>query len=323
MICFGVGLCASGRTEYPVQPVTDVPTVGLVWNMTHLEPIGPEVDYRVDTGATDRVWSPSKRFDFMTAEGDSVLQTCAETRAYRAVFSPGILRGLPDGSGGSGEFGLRGRIHQSHFVVGEGFSTVMPAVKGMLVGMSGDSIKEATMIHDIVTIRWCVTTDSLADLRLMPDSLICTTTIDSHRIMVPYMPFPHAYKRVDETTHDGRTMSRDSMAWVMTGSPSTEMERVRRNLLPGSDDRNRSAQGNEPDDMTATIDISITGEEIVIRGNGDTTANVVITDVLGREYYQGEAVQRSRISTATLPRGEYLIQVIPSAGRTVARKFVK
>ncbi|MDE5635964.1 MAG: T9SS type A sorting domain-containing protein [Muribaculaceae bacterium] len=323
VICVGAALGAWGRNEFPVQPVTDVPTAGKIWDMTHLEPVGHEIDYRVDDGETDRIWSTSKRFDFRTTAGDSVFQTCAETRAYRAVFSPGILRGLPGGMGGSESFKINGRIRQSQFVTGEGCSTVMPAVRGMAVTPSGDSIAGAFMIQDIITMRWCITADSLAILDPMPDSAVCVTTIQSYRLMVPFMPFPQAYKRVEETVLGGRIVSRDSMAWVMTGSPLAEMERVRRNLLPGSDYRNRPVQGDEPDDLTETIDISITGEEIVICGDGNTTADVVITDVLGREYYQGVSVPESRISISTLPRGEYLIQVVPSAGRTVARKFVK
>lgn len=322
IFCVWVGFGARGRTEYTVQRVVDIPVEGRIWNLMNFEPVGHEVDYRVDTGTPDRVWSPLERFDFRTTEGDSVLQTGAETRAYRVFFSPGILRGIPDGSSGSGTFCLEGRIHQSRFVVGEGHSTVMPTIKGMLVGPSGDSIADATLLHDVVTMRWYVTADSLVDFRQMSDSLICTSTVDSYRIMAPYMEFPQAFKRVNETVRDGLTVSRDSMAWVMTGTPTVEMERIKRNLLHGSKDKGQMDGGDTIDDIINTIDLLIGGERIEIRGNESVTVEVVITDVLGRTYYEGGAKSGDRIYTSTMPRGEYLIQVIPSAGQAVVRKFV-
>lgn len=327
LICLGLALGVAGRTEYAVQPVADVPVTGRVWNLTCVEPVGPEVDYRVDTGERDRVWSAVKRFDFMTTSGDTVFQTCAETRSYRTVFTPGILRGLPDGAGGSGRFGFKGRIYQSRFVIGEGTSAVDRAVRGVLVIPAGDSIRGASMFHDRVSMRWSVTADSLADFSLLPDSMIHMTVVDSYRIMVPSMPFPYALKRVDTVIYDGRIVSRDSMAWISGGSPSAEMERIRCNLLPDGADRDVTVRGDGIDDIVGRVDISIGGNDIVVSSGGNVQAGIVITDMLGRTYYEGNAMlspSGSTVPTESLPRGEYLIQVIPVAGgETTAMKFVR
>ncbi len=320
------GLCAVARTEYTVQPVADVPVNGRVWNLMQYDPVGPEVGYRVDTGDCDRVWSPVKRFDFYTTDGDSVLQTCAETRSYRVVFSPGILRGMPGEDGGSESFGFKGRIHQSRFVTGEGYSTVAPAVRGMLVMPSGDSVSGAVLHHDIVTMRWSVTADSLTVFASLPDSAKYTTVTECYRIMDRYMSFPQAFKRIDTTFLNDRVVSSDSIAWVLALSPSAEVERVRRRLLPGGADMNEVIPSEGIDGDDDLIDISVHGTEIMLSSGSQVQADIVISDVLGRTYYEANTVigpSGNGVSVVSLPRGEYLIQVIPSAGKAVARKFIR
>ena len=320
----GLAVGAVGRTEYAVQPVADVPVAGRVWDLSHAEPVGNEFVYRVEAGVPERVWSPVKRFDFVTTRGDSVLQTCAETRAYRAVFTPGILRGMPGVAAGWEPFDFSGRIHQSQFVTGNGTAAVAPAVKGTLVTLSGDTIAGATLYHDTVTMRWSVSADSVADFSGLPDSVIHTTIVESYRIMSAHTPFPYAMKRVDTTLCGGAVVSRDSMAWALS-EPSREMaERKSRSQLPDDTDLEDRTPGDEADDLNGGISIDVDGRTVTVSGGSTAEERIVISDMLGRIYLDESVVagpSGCTVSAAELPRGEYLVQVIPThGGKTVIVK---
>lgn len=326
-IFIGLAVGAVGRTEYSVQPVADIPIDGQVWDMSHLEPVGQEVGYRVDAGASAHVWSSVKRLDFVTTQGDTVLQTCAETRSYRAVFSPGILRESPDGAGGSEPFCLKGRIHQSSFVTGTGTATVAPLINGTLITASGDTIHGASLHHDMVTMRWSVATDSVTHSSMLPDSIMRTTVIDNYRIMVPQMPFPYAMKRVDTTLSRDRIVSRDSIAWMFSESPADKVERMRRKPMRDDARHDRMPLADGIDDIDGGhISISIDGEDITVSSPCTVPARIVITDMLGRIYHDESTVlgpASGTLPAIPLPRGEYLIQVIPASGPTAALKFAR
>ena len=325
-IFMGLTVGAVGRTEYAVLPVADIPVDGRVWDLSHVEPVGTEVDYRIDTGTPVRVWSKVKRFDFITTQGDTVLQTCSETRSYRAEYTPGILRELPDGASGSEPFNFRGRIHQSSFVTGSGTATVAPIMNGTLITASGDTIHGASLHHDIVTMRWIVATDSVARIGVMPDSVMLTTVINSYRIMAPQMPFPYAMKRVDQTFAGDRIVSRDSMAWSLSESSADKVERISRKPMHDDARRDIMPSGEEIDDINSLISINIDGCNISVSSHGNVQARIVITDMIGRTYHDESArlsQAGSTLSTATLPRGEYLIQVIPTSGPAAAAKFAR
>lgn len=320
-------LPAMARTEYTVQPVTDIPTSGRVWDLTQCEQTGGEHEYRVDSGAEkSRVWSPVKRFDFYTTPGDTVWQTCAETRAFRTLFVPGILRQLPGDASGSGLFTFKGRIYQADFVIGEGGASVDNPVKGVLMSWQADTIGGAMMYHDVSTFRWFVTADSLMRFENVPDSLVCTTTVDSYRVMAPYEQFPRAFKRVNTVAVNGQIVERDSSAWVLSYTPSAVTERSRRLSMPGGKEPYGSLM---PGSHGGNVYVSIkaASNNIIVVSEREVGAGVMITDVLGRMYYE-QAVSLSPAGTSIgidmLPRGEYLIQIIPDDGsKPEVVKFVK
>ena len=316
---------AAARTMYSVQPVADVELSGRVWNLTECEPVGAEFDYRVDEGDTVRVWSPDKRFDF-TSRGDSVMQTCAETRAYRALFSPGVVKQI--GDGGATAFSIKGRVYQSGYIAGEGLAVVDEPARGTAIVTGGDTIDGAWLHHDVVTMRWTMTGDSLTAIGSVPDSLTMTTVIESYRVMGDGEPFPRALKRVERQMVDGRVVACDSSAWVLSYTPSIETKRASKslsNMRQGGHD-NGTTDLN-PDGSTPDIMV-ITGRDgVTVSSADDLEAKVVITDVIGRMYYEADiklSPAGAQVATDMLPRGEYLLQVIPGDGTpTVAMKLTR
>ncbi|MDE7385764.1 MAG: hypothetical protein K2N28_01350 [Muribaculaceae bacterium] len=316
---------AAARTMYSVQPVADVELSGRVWNLTECEPVGAEFEYRVDEGDTARVWSPDKRFDF-THRGDSVMQTCAETRAYRALFSPGVVRQRGDG-GGAAAFAVKGRVYQSGYIAGEGLAVADVPSRGTAIVNGGDTIG-AWLHHDVVTISWTLTGDSLTAIGSVPDSLTMTTVIESYRVTGDGEPFPRALKRVERQMAGGRVVACDSSAWVLSYTPGIEAERANRaarSRRPGGHDNGPTDLN--PDGSTPDIRV-ITGRDgVTVSSAADLDAKVVITDMIGRMYYEADislSPGGAQVSTDGLPRGEYLLQVIPADGTpTVAVKLTR
>lgn len=317
---------AAARTMYSVQPVADVELSGRVWNLTECEPVGAEFDYRVDEGDTVRVWSPDKRFDF-TSRGDSVMQTCAETRAYRALFSPGVIRQMGVG-GCTSAFSIKGRVYQSGYIAGEGLAVVDEPARGTVIVTGGDTIDGAWLHHDVVTMRWTMTGDSLTTIGSVPDSLTMTTVIESYRVMGDGEPFPRALKRVERQMADGRVVACDSSAWVLSYTPSIETKRASKslsNMRQGGHDNGTYAP--DIDSSTTDIKINVGTDGVTVSSADDLEAKVVITDVIGRMYYEADiklSPAGAQVATDGLPRGEYLLQVISANGTpTVAVKLTR
>ena len=182
------------------------------------------------------------------------------------------------------------------------------------------------MYHDVSTFRWFVSADSLLRIDDVPDSLVCTTTVNSYRIVAPYEQFPRAFKRVNTTAVNGRVVERDSSAWVLSYTPSAVTERSRRLSMRGGKDADGSLMpGLDGGDTGVTINAD--RNNIVVGAAREISADVMITDVLGRMYYE-QAMSLSPAGTSIgidmLPRGEYLIQIIPDDGsKPAVIKFVK
>lgn len=330
VIAMILALPVIAKTEYTVQPVADITTAGRVWDLTQCEPVGDEYDYTVDAGsARTRVWSPVKRFDFFMTPGDTVWQTCAETRAYRTLFTPGILNRLPDAATGSSAFTFKGRIYQSEFVIGDGVATVHAPVKGVTMSWPADTIGGVALHHNVCTMRWTVSSDSLLQFSAVADSLIFTTTVDTYCWMAPGEQFPRAFKRVDRVSNGGEVVGCDSAAWVLTLTPSMVTDRARRALLPGGDNRDNDGRPipGMPGGCPVTVNVDADCVTIATTLDAGMGATVVITDVLGRLYHESAmALTPAGVSLPMggWPRGEYLLQVIPDDGSDViVNKFAK
>ena len=321
-------LTGNCHSIYPVQRVADIPLDGNRWDLSRCELIDNEIDFKVDySSEKHRVWSPVKRFDFVKTMGDTVFQTCAETRRYRVIFSPGILRGVPDGTDGLLNFNLKGRISQSHWVIGTGTSQVQPLVTGDVITATGDSIHDARLHRHVASMRWIVTPDSLLDFSTLPDSAIYTSIVETSFLLAPGEEFPCGLKRIDTTIFSGKTVSRDSISWVANYTPSVEANRAKNRLanrLTKQPDSNNPTKGKLIDDSEISVVTSPT--ELNISSQTDQPAIIVITDAIGRLYHQSRATltpMPHHIDTEALPRGEYLLQIIPDSGNTIATKFLR
>ena len=173
-----------------------------------------------------------------------------------------------------------------------------------------------------------MTGDSLTTIGSVPDSLTMTTVIESYRVMGDGEPFPRALKRVERQMADGRVVACDSSAWVLSYTPSIETKRASKslsNMRQGGHDNGTYAP--DIDSSTTDIKINVGTDGVTVSSADDLEAKVVITDVIGRMYYEADiklSPAGAQVATDGLPRGEYLLQVISANGTpTVAVKLTR
>lgn len=317
---------ADGQTEYDVQPVADIGVGSTVWALETCEPVDNEYTYTVtDNGSQMQIWSPDKRYDVIS-RGDTLLYTCNESRTYRVAFNRGMICGLRSDEAVGMSFSLEGRMFQAEIIAGSGTAVVYPAVKGKLTERHGDVPVDATLCHDISTMRWYLSGDKLMPIDSIPEALIFETSIDTYRIMTDEDPFPRGVKRITTTRLDGNVIEQDSVAWVRCLSAADVAERSRRQRPGGDRDRDDTPGGNgiAGDDIEVTVGTdAIT---VTCRESGPIAAVALITDMLGREYMK-VAVELTaagcHININVLPRGEYLLEVVTDDGMRRALKFTR
>lgn len=334
MVAWGV-TSAAVRGEImrvTVQPVSDLKAEGAVWNLASASPAGTEFDIIIaQDDSLWRAWLPDTRFDYLT-EGDTLVLTCEETRRFKVVFtpaSPEIIRGRQQGVCVSSLTG-HGRIYQSEYLIVEGESAVAMPERVTLIGFTGDTITGARLDRAVRTLRWTISRDSSAVVPGPDDpGPVWTTRIERLRLTAPGEEFPRAMKKVVTTSCDGGEEAVDSTSWVMTTPP--DMARVD---TPTPPDKSHPGNLTLPLPGSApAVSLSVDDDAITVvpavaaPGTPGFSGNlrVAVNDITGRSFMDCNipADAQSTVSTAGLPRGEYLIQVLDGATPVAVMKYIK
>ncbi|MDE5607936.1 MAG: hypothetical protein K2I64_03275 [Muribaculaceae bacterium] len=330
LFCAAAGVVSSAR-EVTVQPVADLSAAkGAPWDLSRFEPVGSEIDLRIAGGdSLTSVWLPDTRFDFVMS-GDTAALACEETRVFRVVFTPASVESNASGEALSEPFTARGRMYQSEYISAAGASSVMPAERVTIISFSGDTIAGARLDRSSRTMRWCLSPDSTLTVSSLPDSMVMTTRIDRLRLTAPGESFPRAMKKVVTTSWLGQTVSADSSAWVLT-SPVASPSRTRRHEIhgtpqPDGGDGLPFPGGDRP---AVTVTTSPDGITVIPSCDSATAASgqlrVAVNDIVGRSYIDIyiSAADQSEVDTSSLPRGEYLIQVLSGDTPVAAIKYIR
>ena len=278
------------------------------------------------------IYTPAKRLDFV-GTNDSTLLVCTETRQFKAEYTPGIPVTQNGLSAGFNSFTFKGRIYQRDYLHGTGTTTGVSEQRGRLLSASGDEIKDGRMLHRTVSYRWVISNDSIMNLASLPDSLFCTTRVDDYMFMAPGRDFPIAFKQVSEYSNRDVVIYSDSTAWIVTyDTLETALDNDRKfRSLTGCDmDRNIDNGGYvgivravvEGNELQITLTIN---DENGLSLTIATPVRAVITDVLGRGYIDTSmgADSHGVINIASLPKGEYLLQIIYDNARIEPVKFLR
>lgn len=330
MFCAVAAGVASPAREVTVQPVADLSAAqGAAWDLSRLEPVGSEIDLLIAEGdSLTSVWLPDTRFDFVVS-GDTAALACEETRVYRVAFFPASVESNASGEALSAAFTARGRMYQSEYISAVGASSVMTAERVTLIPFSGDTIAGARLDRSTRTMRWSLSPDSTLSVSSLPDSMVMTTRIDRLRLTAPGELFPRAMKKVVTTSWLGQVVSADSSAWVLT-TPVAAPSRTRRHYTQDTLQPDGGDLPPYPGGLPSiTVTTSPDGITVIPRADSaPATAGqlrVAINDITGRSYidtYVSGAGQ-SEIDTSSLPRGEYLIQVLSDGSPVAAIKYIK
>ena len=326
-------VAAQAEVNYTVLPVTNISTSGNSWNLSECEPAGAEFDIQKvmnDKGVS--IYTPAKRLDFV-GTNDSTSLVGTETRQYRVEYSPGIPVTQNGLAAGFNNFTFKGRIYQRDYLHGTGTTTGVSEQRGRLLSASGDEIKDGRMLHRTVSYRWVISNDSIMNLASLPDSLFCTTRVDDYMFMAPGRDFPIAFKQVSEYSNRDGVIYSDSTAWIVTYDPlETALYNDRKfRALTGRDTGRNVDNGGYVGIVRAVVE----GNELQVTltvndENGlpltiATPVRAVITDVLGRSYIDTSigADSHGVINIESLPRGQYLLQVIYDNARIEPVKFLR
>lgn len=306
-----------GRCDvfYTVQPVDFINFEGDIWNLRDVESHGHEFNYRLEQNDTcRRLWSPTQRFDLIE-RGDTLLLTCTEKRKFRLNFSRSIpINKYNTVVNSVDSFYVKGRILQSEFLTGRGIYISDKSRRGYCSGLTDDSYIEATLLHNKLSFEWYVSTDSLLSIRTIPSDNICTTTIESYRIMVEGEEFPRAFKREIVTRSLDQTISCDSLFWVYEPkfiNSEISRHKSRLNLTDIIKEKiNNEIKGFDFDD--STIKVNHEGGMLHISSSINRIAHLQICDIIGRVYYE-TTINLSddpiQIQLPHLPIADYIISI--------------
>lgn len=301
---------------YTLQQIEDLPQLDICADLTKCQYIGKEFDVKVlEHDSLTSVLFPERRYDF-TNRQDTILLVCEENRAARLSFPSGLVISTGnDNSYISGEIDGHGRYRQRYKICAKLTATLFPATAATLISTHCDTLADFRFDHVRRICRFSFASDSVTSIDEIPETAVVTSTTDTYTLSTIDEAFPRVLKKVSRLSGSDCNIS-DSVTYILVSSP-TKKNTGRQKSLP----RNRVIT---PATFVPTVSIAPDGNSITIVPNGQySDIIVIICDVSGRVFITDKVCGNdiSVVDITSLPRGEYLIQLVSEDKTLVVKKY--
>lgn len=316
-----IGNVWSNTNEYDVRLVEKLDLDRGIVDLRDINNMGSPERYRVKIdGDSVHVWSPKMRCDFRVI-GDTINQTGCETRAYYVKYDPYIVKnGLH-----SGEYKLNGRLRQSEFISGKGFSTTSKPTSITLITQEGDTITRALLYKNCWQSQWYVVKDSI-NIRSG------CTTVSTAYVMIAGEEFPRVCSQRIKTEYTNSETRQDSIAWIRQSIASELVKtktriNIYKQLISQQETKPLSEIRGFGDNQNVVVEIVGNDLKIKFSDLDDADVWISVSDMLGRLYIdrQSHVVgEEIIIDIGSLPRGDFSLNMtIRGIERPMAVKFFK